>query len=263
MKSPRSKQTPKIFFFASFLSQKKAERINNISMYCVKCGVELADSEKSCPLCGTEVICPNETRKTVPSPYPPYAGEVTEGLSRIGIMFILSTVFFIPFLLCLVCDFKINGRLIWSGYASGAILLSYVIAIFPNWFKKPNPVIFVPIDFAAIGLFLLYVNLETGGNWYLSFALPFIGALGLLTTAVVVLKKYTRGGTLFIYGGAAILLGIISVLAEFLMYITFSIKKMFVWSLYPFSAFFLIGMLLIVIGICKPIKEALKRRLFF
>ena len=25
-------------------------------MYCVKCGVELGDSEKTCPLCGTSVF---------------------------------------------------------------------------------------------------------------------------------------------------------------------------------------------------------------
>ena len=28
-------------------------------MFCVKCGVELADSEKVCPLCGTRVFHPD------------------------------------------------------------------------------------------------------------------------------------------------------------------------------------------------------------
>ena len=27
-------------------------------MYCIKCGVELADTEKQCPLCGTLVYHP-------------------------------------------------------------------------------------------------------------------------------------------------------------------------------------------------------------
>ena len=27
-------------------------------MYCVKCGVELADSQRVCPLCGTRVFHP-------------------------------------------------------------------------------------------------------------------------------------------------------------------------------------------------------------
>ena len=28
-------------------------------MYCVKCGVELADSQRVCPLCGTRVFHPD------------------------------------------------------------------------------------------------------------------------------------------------------------------------------------------------------------
>ena len=34
-------------------------------MYCVKCGVELADSEKKCPLCGTPVFHPDIPRNLV------------------------------------------------------------------------------------------------------------------------------------------------------------------------------------------------------
>ena len=39
-------------------------------MYCVKCGVELADGEKQCPLCGTRVYHPDiQTNEAFP-PYP-------------------------------------------------------------------------------------------------------------------------------------------------------------------------------------------------
>ena len=34
--------------------------------YCVNCGVELEASLKRCPLCGTEIINPNE--RSVPDP---------------------------------------------------------------------------------------------------------------------------------------------------------------------------------------------------
>ena len=53
--------------------------------------------------------------------------------------------------------------MIWSGFASGGILLLYVLTVLPLWFKRPNPVIFVPVDFAAIILYLLYIDLATGG----------------------------------------------------------------------------------------------------
>ncbi len=232
-------------------------------MYCVKCGVELADSEKKCPLCGTEVICPGETRKLAPAPYPPYPGVSSEHASKSGILFVLTVLFLLPFLLCLICDFKINGELIWSGYASGALLLLYILIVLPIWFKRPNPVIFITIDFAAVGLYLLYINYATGGKWFLSFAFPIVGGAALITTAVVALTRYTKGGELFIYGGALILTGGLSVLAEYLMCMTFANVKMFIWSLYPLSALFIIGMTLIVIGICKPLRESLKKKLFF
>lgn len=40
-------------------------------MYCIKCGVELADSEKVCPLCGTRVFHPDLPGGQGETPYPP------------------------------------------------------------------------------------------------------------------------------------------------------------------------------------------------
>ena len=40
-------------------------------MYCIKCGVELADSEKVCPLCGTPVFHPDLPCGQGEPPYPP------------------------------------------------------------------------------------------------------------------------------------------------------------------------------------------------
>lgn len=232
-------------------------------MYCVKCGVELADSEKKCPLCGIEVICPEGlTRKDEPSPYPPHHGKVTEGISRTGLMFVVTFFFLIPIAICLICDISLNGNVNWSGYVVGGLAVLYACLALPLWFKKPNPVIFTPVGFAVICLFLLYVDLQTGGNWFLSLAFPITGASALIVTAVVTLVRYTRGGGLFIYGGATILLGGLTVLIEFLTSITFG-APMFRWSLYPLTGLFLLGMMLIIIGICRPLRESLKRKLFF
>ena len=41
-------------------------------MYCIKCGVELADSEKVCPLCGTRVYHPDIEIKTAEPPFSEY-----------------------------------------------------------------------------------------------------------------------------------------------------------------------------------------------
>ena len=126
-------------------------------MYCIKCGVELADSEKVCPLCGTVCstpICLRAGREPVSAGcQPPCRGREPRGRAvRAAVLFLL------PAVISVLCDWRINGSIVWSGYASGGVALLYVLVALPLWFRRPNPVIFVPIDFAAIGLYLLYIN---------------------------------------------------------------------------------------------------------
>ena len=129
-------------------------------------------------------------------------------------------------------------------------------------FRHPNPVIFVPVDFVAVGLYLLYIDFAVGGHWFLSFAFPVTGAIGLLVTAVVTLTHYLHGGYLFIYGGGFILSGALAVLIEFLLNLTFQIHETFFWSFYPLVAGVVIGSMLIVIAVCKPLRESLHRKFF-
>ncbi len=134
-------------------------------MYCVKCGVKLADTEKVCPLCGTVVFHPDIAREESQRLYP--AGRnPNPQVSRWGALVIVSTVFLLPMLLTLLCDMQISQSITWSGYVTGALLVGYEICVLPLWFKKPNPVIFVPCGFAAVGLYVLYINWMTGGNWF-------------------------------------------------------------------------------------------------
>ena len=165
-------------------------------MFCVKCGVALADSEKVCPLCGTRVFHPDLPQPQGEPPYPPDPRNHSEEVSRSGVLFILTVLALLPAILFILCDWRINGSIVWSGYASGGVALLYVIVALPLWFRHPNPVIFVPIDFVAIGLYLLYINFATGGHWFLSFAFPVTGAIGLLVSAMVALLWYLPGGHL-------------------------------------------------------------------
>lgn len=231
-------------------------------MYCVKCGAELADSEKKCPLCGTTVFHPELPRTLADPPFPPDRRIRPEDVNRSGVLFVLTVLALLPAVICLLCDWRINGGIVWSGYASGAIGLLYVLTILPLWFRHPNPVIFVPVDFIAIGLYLLYVDLATGGHWFLSFALPVTAAAGLILTAAVTLLKYVRKGYLFIFGGTIILSGAYTVLVEFLLNLNFHVHDEFIWSFYPFSVSFILGVMLIVIGICRPLRESLHKKFF-
>ena len=231
-------------------------------MYCIKCGVKLADSEKVCPLCGTRVFHPDLPQPQGEPPYPPDPRPRNEEVSRSGVLFILTVLALLPAILFILCDWRINGSIVWSGYASGGVAVLYVLIALPLWFRRPNPVIFVPIDFVAIGLYLLYINFATGEHWFLSFAFPVTGAIGLLVTAMVTLLRYLPGGHLYVVGGGLILSGGIAVLIEFLINLTFQLHETFFWSLYPLTAGVILGGMLLVVAGCKPLRQSLHRKFF-
>lgn len=230
-------------------------------MYCVNCGVKLADSEEQCPLCGTDVFHPAISR---PEGTPLYPREHQPELqvSRTGARIITLALFLLPILICLQCDLLISGTVSWSGYVAGSLGVVYVIAVLPSWFRKPNPVIFVPCGFAAVGVFLLYISLVTQGGWFMSFAFPVTGGICLIVTAVVTLLRYVRKGILFILGGAIAALGGFMPLVEFLLVVTFPAIEFHWWSLYPLTALVILGGTLIFLGICKPARETMERKLF-
>ena len=230
-------------------------------MYCIKCGVKLAETEEKCPLCGTVLYHPDVRFAITDDLYPKNRHPATK-VSLLGALIIVACIFFLPIVITLLCDISVYGAVTWSGYVIGAIVLAYEIFMFPLWFKKPNPVIFVPCGFLAVGLYLLYINFAVDGNWFLSFAFPVVGTVGLIVTAVVTLAKYVHRGKLYIFGGAFLALGAFCPVMEFLMNFTFEIDKVFAWSLYPMAVLVLIGGVLIFFAICRPARESIERKIF-
>jgi hypothetical protein len=162
----------------------------------------------------------------------------------------------------LTVGFKLDGQQRWVGYAVWGILLFYIVAVLPKWFRRPKGEIFVPIDHLAVALYVLYICRKTGGNWYMSFAFPVILTSCLLSTAMICLLKYVRKGRLYIFGGFLILLGFFTVLIEFLEHISFG-TEMFRWSLYSLTGFAGAGLFLIIAGMIPSIRHNLEKRFFF
>lgn len=230
-------------------------------MYCISCGVKLADSEKKCPLCGLEVYHPKLPRTLSESTYPTHQYPPKE-VSPWGIRVLILTIFLLPAITVFLCDFPINNRITWSGYVIGALILAYTAVILPFWFKAPNPVIFVPIDFALVAVYLLYINYEVHGSWFMTFAFPVTGYFALMVTAVVTLNRYVRRGRLYIYGGAVMATGLFIPIIELLLFITFDTIAFTYWSFYPMGALVLFGGFLIFLGICRPAREMMERKFF-
>jgi len=231
-------------------------------MYCINCGVELADSETRCPLCGTVVFHPELERPSGEKPFPPDTRSPEEPVSRAGLLFVLTSFFSLALVITLLCDWRINGGITWSGYAACAILTCYVVFVLPLWFHSPNPVIFVPADFAVVSAYLLYIDLKTGGRWFLPFAFPVVGGLGLIVTAVIALRRYVRRGRFFVYGGAMVALGVFMPVMEYLLNLTFAIRHKLIWSIYPLAVFVLFGAMLLVAASCRSLRESLHKKFF-
>lgn len=231
-------------------------------MYCIKCGVELGSGEKQCPLCGTLVFHP---QFPIPDGEPLYPADLhpIRQVRPLGMLTIVSMILFLlPMLITFLCDLQLGNGITWSGYVIAALLTAYVILVLPRWFHNPNPVIFVPISFVAIGLLLLYIDLATAGGWFLSFALPVTAGACLIVTTAVTLTRYIHRGRLYIFGGISIVSGLYAMAIELLLDATFGYPVRLVWSLYPLSALSLLGLLLLMIAVCRPLRESLGKRLF-
>ena len=230
-------------------------------MYCIRCGVKLADTEKKCPLCNT-VVCHPEFEPGAGRPLYPRNALPPKNSGNKVLNGVVIFLFLLPLLVCLCADLSVDGKLEWAGYVAGALTVAYVAFALPLWFHKPNPVIFVPCTFAAIASYLFYIELATSGSWFLPFALPVIGGLCLITCAVVTLLYYLRKGTLYILGGAFMALGAFTLLIECLMAASFGLPFTG-WSLYPLVVLALLGGLLIYFAINRAAREIMERKLFF
>ena len=230
-------------------------------MYCANCGVKLADTEKRCPLCGTEAYHPEIKRPEVDPLFPDdvvFKKEISKTTAHI----IILTLFLIPIFITLYCDYYINQLITWSPYVAISVLLLYVVAILPLWFKKRSPAVFVPIDFAVAALLLLYINHATDGNWFLTLALPLVVYLGVIVTAFTALLYYLKKGHLYAVGGFFIALGLFMDFIELMLVVTFNVG-FDGWSLYPMIPLVLIGIGMISISISRSARAVLARKLHF
>ena len=230
-------------------------------MYCINCGVELSNTEAKCPLCNTRVYHPDINFEVTETLYPenkfPKAKSARKALSG-G----LIIVFIIPMILGMFSDYMVNKSLGWSLIMAGALMLTYICVALPLWFKKPNFVIFLPCDFAAVVLFLHYINHIIDGNWFWNFAFPITIGFGLIICALITLLRYIKKGKLYILGGTFLALGGEIFLVEVLLKLTFNIDFLG-WSIYPMSVLLLAGGLLIYLAISRTAREAVARKLFF
>ena len=230
-------------------------------MYCIKCGVNLAESEQKCPLCGTVVYHP-ELPVPEAEPLFPQNKMPNSGADRRAVCIFILMLFALPLVIGLFSDLQPDGQLDWFGYVGGALAVLYVTFALPLWFRRFDPAIFIPCTFLTATLYLMYINLKTDGHWFVSFALPVNAVLGIILSAAATLLHRLRRGKLFICGGTFIALGVLMLAVEYCMSITFR-TSLIGWSVYPLIVLSLFGGFLIYLGASRTAREMLERKLFF
>ncbi len=231
-------------------------------MYCVYCGVKLQDGATECPLCHAKVMAaplpvqPEESSYSDRYPRPEKQGGKFLALG------LLTVILAAAALSCVIFCVKSTGKTGWSGFAALGMALGWVWLVLPFLFPRWRPMIFLPVDFACLAGYLLYICAYTGGNWFLSFAFPVTGIIAVLTLAGVAMMRYIVQGRLRLMSLLLIAIGLSFMLVEFFQHITFG-TPMFVWSLYCVSVFCLIGLFLFLASFIPPLRAALRRKFFF
>lgn len=232
--------------------------------YCVNCGVELAPSQKECPLCQTPVLNPNSPWKEPRTK--PYPEKVERVMSRIDRRYgaILGTLcLLIPVVVTTLTDLLTNREFVWSPYVVGAIMCVFVFVLVPWFLLNRRYYLFIALDAVVTALYLAYISGATSDfSWFLPLALPlvFIAAVLAIIVVLVIKTKHLHG----LYKPALIIdyFAVACVSVELLIDVhTIGVISLS-WSLIVLGSVAMISAILVVIEKKQKLKERIRRRLF-
>ncbi len=159
--------------------------------YCVNCGVELAPSERKCPLCDTPVLNPNED-KTIPiiKPYSSHVETVVNNIDRKFLALLCTLLLMIPIFISMLSDVLTVQSITWSLYVLCAGLCVFCIFILPYLFKKPNMYLCIILDTASLLLLQGIIDIRAEyGKFFFGISLPITISLGLLSMVFLMYKN--------------------------------------------------------------------------
>ena len=233
--------------------------------YCVNCGVELADSEKRCPLCGVEVV--NPVKPWVEPKTPPYPERLERIMSRIDRRFfagLLGVILLIPVCITLLIDLLANNGVTWSAYVVGGITVFFFVVVFPLILKKNHLYELYAIDFSVILLYLLLINVidDTQVEWFFPLAMPLVLILAAIVVGSSVLFQHKLKS--FWTRAAAILFscGCYTVCINILIELFCGRAPIPRWSMFVWIPCTLLAAGLMILRSRKRLLDELHRRLF-
>lgn len=143
--------------------------------YCVHCGVELDQTQRTCPLCGVEVRDPLAAVDTKsPRPYPTRS-TVVEPPEKSELAVLLSVMLVSASAACAILNLFLDSGRFWSLYVTGGAMTLWLWAVLPLLAPKLPIWVRLLCDGGAVGVYLCLIALTLGGmDWYLGLALPIV-----------------------------------------------------------------------------------------
>lgn len=239
--------------------------------YCVNCGVKLAESEEKCPLCQCPVVNPMQAQKPaeeIERPYPQRRDTLKNIVDKKFVVSVVSMLYAIPLLICLLVDWLLNKTLSWSVIATVGICLSWAIFFQPVLFQKKLFALYTAIDLVALIALFFTIGWYTGDySWIWVLAIPISVLLYAISNGLVYLRM---AGVLQrkLYLGATVLglVGLLCIIVEWLEWLYESAvlhlpKHFEFWSVIVFISCFVIAGVLCYIEKKKKLKKSLQKNL--
>jgi hypothetical protein len=232
--------------------------------YCVNCGVELAKTEKRCPLCLVEVINPAETAQgEVPRVFPRQR-DSAEAFDRDLWIKLVSVVLVLPAVICFVSNMLVRPDVFWSLYVAGALAVGWTFCVSPFISRRYFPLLWIVANtLASAGYLYLVEVLSHGNGWFLPLALPITLGVAVLSLVITVLMK--NGVLRKLYAAAALFLavGLLTVLVDLCTRLYATGIFVMGWSWFSLISCLTMAGTLVLIEHKMRVKEKLKRKLHF
>ena len=225
-------------------------------MYCIKCGVELEDGAKRCPLCETPVpeIKGLEEKKFVKE-YPMININLYEmKMKKVKKAIFLSffTISIISILEVLFQNLIMYGKLEWGYYAIPSILIFDLgLFVFLDSYRMRTNLFLLLSGFIAYFLLLDFGDEKL--TWSLRLGIPIVLALYLISLIFSYVWDKHKSDRLKILNFFIFFVGI------FLLILELIISKKMTWSIFSSIPLFILSIMLRYAY--KSYKEEFKRRL--
>ena len=233
--------------------------------YCVHCGVKLGAGEKRCPLCQTPVYDPAEPeRPAAPKPYPVRTPEQELKRSKRFLLTLASLMLLFPAVLCLMIDLLISGRVTWSGYASGALVMLFLSVAIPLAAPRFQVYIAIGASFLCLNGYLFLVERLSGsGPWFFPIALPALALSAVIVTLITVLWRWGWLSKLTFLASAFAGCALECLAIEWLQAAAAQRSGGFLWSPFVLAPCLFISLSLFFINGNRSVREEVRRRVHF